>query len=142
MRYTLLLVLIRMVDIINLCRNTSDGVRPLIPPCSLVSLYALTKISYLCLPSFMFVYFALYLRIRIWYLLIFYRIVCKKASEYFGCKLFTIIMHYLLSLRIGHILAVFFLIFLYYRKKQDMLDNLMRITVMWNSGETIYNSFP
>ena len=49
---------------------------------------------------------------------------------------------YLLSLRIGHILAVFFLIFLYYRKKQDMLDNLMRITVMWNSGETIYNSFP
>jgi hypothetical protein len=43
-----------MVDVINLCRNISDGVRPFMPPCSLVSLYAFTKISYLSLPSFMF----------------------------------------------------------------------------------------
>ena len=51
---TLLLVLVRMVDVINLCRNISDGVRPFMPPCSLVSLYAFTKISYLSLPSSMF----------------------------------------------------------------------------------------
>jgi hypothetical protein len=44
MGYTLLLVLVRMVDVINLCRNISDGVRPFIPPFSLVSLYALTNI--------------------------------------------------------------------------------------------------
>ena len=36
-----------MVDVINLCRNISDGVRPFMPPCSLVSLYAFTNISYL-----------------------------------------------------------------------------------------------
>src|SRR5262249_1824948 len=40
-------------DLINLCRNISDGVRPFIPPYSLVSLYALTNISYLNFPSFM-----------------------------------------------------------------------------------------
>src|SRR5215831_2280600 len=40
-------------DLINLCRNISDGVRPFIPPCSLVSLYALTNISYLNFPSSM-----------------------------------------------------------------------------------------
>ena len=54
MGYTLLLVLVCIVDVINLCRNISDGVRPFIPPCSLVSLYAFTKISYLSLPSSMF----------------------------------------------------------------------------------------
>ena len=55
MGYTLLLVLVRMVDVINLCRNISDGVRPFMPPCSLVSLYALTNIlSYLILPSSVF----------------------------------------------------------------------------------------
>ncbi len=55
MGYTLLLVLVRMVDVINLCRNISDGVRPFIPPFSLVSLYALTNIlSYLILPSSVF----------------------------------------------------------------------------------------
>ena len=43
-----------MVDVINLCRNISDGVRPFIPPCSLVSLYAFTNISYLSLPSSVF----------------------------------------------------------------------------------------
>jgi tetratricopeptide (TPR) repeat protein len=32
---------------LNVCRNISDGVNPFIPPCSLVSLYALTNISYL-----------------------------------------------------------------------------------------------
>jgi hypothetical protein len=31
-----------MVDVINLCRNISDGVRPLIPSCSFASLYAVT----------------------------------------------------------------------------------------------------
>src|SRR5215207_7720219 len=48
------LVFVRIVDVINLCRNTSAGIRPLIPPCSLVSLYALTNISYLGLPSSIF----------------------------------------------------------------------------------------
>jgi hypothetical protein len=43
-----------MVDVINLCRNISDGARPLIPPCSLASLYALTNMSYLSLLSSMF----------------------------------------------------------------------------------------
>ena len=54
MGYTLLLVIVCTVDVINLCRNISDGVRPFIPPCSLVSLYAFTNISYLSLPSSMF----------------------------------------------------------------------------------------
>ena len=48
------LVLVCVLDVINLCRNISDGVRPFMPPCSLVSLYALTNLSYLCLPSSMF----------------------------------------------------------------------------------------
>ena len=49
------LIFVRVVDVINLCRNISDGVRPFMPPCSLVSLYAFTNISsYLCLPSTMF----------------------------------------------------------------------------------------
>ena len=34
--------------------HSSDGVRPFMPPCSLVSLFAFTNISYLCLPSTMF----------------------------------------------------------------------------------------
>ena len=80
------------MDVINLCRKISDGVRPFMPPCSLVSLYALTNISYLCLASSKFgissnamnslfttlLYastFSLQLRIRIWYLLILYLIV-------------------------------------------------------------------
>ena len=43
MGYTLLLVIVRTVDVINLCRNISDGVRPLIPPCSLVSFTLLQR---------------------------------------------------------------------------------------------------
>src|SRR6476620_12275290 len=54
MGYTFCLVLVYVLDVINLCRNISDGVRPFMPPCSLVSLYALTNMSYLCLPSPMF----------------------------------------------------------------------------------------
>ena len=54
MGYTFCLVLVYVLDVINLCRNISDGVRPFMPPCSLVSLYALTNMSYLCLPSSMF----------------------------------------------------------------------------------------
>jgi|SRR5689334_21282511 hypothetical protein len=53
MGYTFCLVLVYVLDVINLCRNISDGVRPFMPPCSLVSLYALTNMSYLCLPSSM-----------------------------------------------------------------------------------------
>jgi diadenosine tetraphosphate (Ap4A) HIT family hydrolase len=40
-------VLVGIVAVIDFCRNISDGVRPLIPSCSLASLYALTNISYL-----------------------------------------------------------------------------------------------
>lgn len=48
MGYTLLLgSCIRTVDVINLCRNTSDGMRPLIPPCSLASSYTFTNMLYL-----------------------------------------------------------------------------------------------
>ena len=45
-----------ILDLINLCRNISDGVRPFIPPCSLVSLYALTNMSYLNFPSSMVIF--------------------------------------------------------------------------------------
>jgi hypothetical protein len=40
-------VLVGIVAVIDFRRNISDGVRPLIPSCSLASLYALTNISYL-----------------------------------------------------------------------------------------------
>ena len=132
-----------MVDVINLCRNTSDGVRPLIPPCFLVSFYTFNKDI---IPLFTIIYVCLTLPCICGYefgiCLSFIGLCARKRLNILDVNCFTIIMPYLLSLRIGHILAVFFLIFLYYRKKQDMLDNLMRITVMWNSGETRYNSFP
>ena len=54
MGYTLLRALVCVLDVINLCRNISVGARPLIPPCSLVSLYVFTNMSCLCLPSSMF----------------------------------------------------------------------------------------
>ena len=46
MGYTFLLgIIIAVMRYIEcFCRNISDGVRPFIPPCSLVSLYALTNI--------------------------------------------------------------------------------------------------
>lgn len=36
-----------LYDLLNVCRNISDGVRPFIPPCSIVSLYDLTNISHI-----------------------------------------------------------------------------------------------
>jgi hypothetical protein len=42
------------MDAINLLRNISEGIRPLIPPYSLASLYDFTNISYHSLPSSMF----------------------------------------------------------------------------------------
>ena len=42
-----------LCDLLNVCINISDGVSPFIPPCSLLSLYALTNISYLRFPSSM-----------------------------------------------------------------------------------------
>ena len=46
---------VRILNVISLCRNNSDGVRPLIPPGFLYLFYHLTnRASYLSLPSSMF----------------------------------------------------------------------------------------
>ena len=113
------LVLFLLCNILNVCRNISDGVSPFIPPCSLLSLYAMTNISYLCFPSSMldmtstemnsFFTILLYasifpwqLGIRIWNRFIFYVVMLKKAFKDFGCKLFTIVMQDFLGLSINH----------------------------------------
>ena len=124
MGYTFLLGII--IDVMRsiecFCRNISDRVRPFIPPCSLVSLYALTNMSYLTLifhhlcwiyylqplrthslqSCYICFHFSLQLRIRFWNCFIFYVVMLKKAFKDFGCKLLTVISHQLLWFTISY----------------------------------------
>jgi hypothetical protein len=115
---TFLLGIFLVCDLLNVCRNISDGVSPFIPPCSLLSLYALTNISYLVFLDYAWymlywnefvldylvicLYFSLQLGIGIWNRLIFHVVMSKKVFKDFGCKLFTIVMHVFLGLSINH----------------------------------------
>ena len=108
------LVLFLLCDLLNVCRNISDGVSPFIPPCSLLSLYAMTNISYLSFPSSildmssteMNSFFTILLyastfpcswdrNLESAYLLCCY---AQESFKDFGCKLFTIVMHDFLGL--------------------------------------------
>ena len=152
MGYTLCLFLACMVDVINLCRNISEGVRPLIPPCSLTSLYALTNISYLNLPSSMFcmssnarnsfftilLYASIFpwqLWIRVWYSFILDTIMYKEMSEYVRCKLLSIIMHHSLGLTS----IVYYPIFYTLRTSTDLFlpDHLLATFLEQSSRQLI-----